>query len=161
MINRISINDVERQHKGHWFEASSKRFFNSRWDSIALQNDGSIFAYFISSERNDLNPRMYTIRCVNMRNGEFSLPDSQRDNPLFEFQKFLTKQAAYAALRAYLDVEPQHARDDLIAWLEQTIHYKENYEASQLRTEIDKLRSERAAYNNNEPDIDNGDLADS
>lgn len=142
MINRIPIDDVQRKHNGHWFDADSKRFFNSRWDSYALQNDGSIFAYFVSSERHDLNPRLYSIRSVNMRNGEFSEPESHKDSEIFEFQKYMTKQAAYAALHAFLAVEAQTVLKDKIAWLETTIHYKENYQCAALRKEIDDLRTE-------------------
>ena len=61
---RVPIDEVikrnEEEH-GHFFDAGSRRFFNSRWDQYAYKFDN--YYYFITSEKFDsVTARKYTIR---------------------------------------------------------------------------------------------------
>jgi hypothetical protein len=60
-----SINDIKRLSKGHFFDKSSMRFFNSRicGDVIPMKDQ----VLFITSEKFDYkSPRRYTIRNLNL-----------------------------------------------------------------------------------------------
>ena len=104
--NTISINEIIRKCTSHWFNEDSKRFFKSLWDQYAIQNDGSIFAYFISSEKHNDEARKYTVRRFNLISGNVSSPYPE-ENTIFEFQKYDTKKQADKALREYIKTEPQ------------------------------------------------------
>ena len=135
----IPIEDIKRVHTGYWFSEGAKGFFNSRWDSYALRNKGSIFAYFISSEKcRDDDARKYTIRSINMLNGEFSTP-ATASKELFDFQRFSTKKQADKALRAYLIME--NILEDHAAWIEQEIKHIEIYVIPQQVEKVKKLQS--------------------
>lgn len=137
ITTRVPIETIQRQHKGHWFSDDSKRFFKSMWDSYGLQNVGSIYAYFVSSEKfNDATPRKYGIRRVNMRNGEFS----HKDLGIFEFQAFNTKKQAYSALRKFLVTEPIY--EDKIEWITGEIMSIDVYRIPSLARDKVKLEEE-------------------
>jgi len=64
----LSMLDIERAHRGHWFDASALRFFRSRLPQYgyALPNGGSVF---VSSEQfvsytpdYHTSPRAWTVR---------------------------------------------------------------------------------------------------
>ena len=132
------IEEFKNKYHGHWFDADSKRFFNSRWDNVLYQNDGSIYAYFISSERNGYNnPRLYTIRRVNMRSFDFS---SDFKSKIFNFQGFSTKREAYKFLREYLKTED--VKTDLIAWLKAELDSIRNYQETALQQKELDIESE-------------------
>lgn len=135
----IPISELERKND-HWFSEDNKRFFKSMWDSYALQNEGSIYAYFVSSEKhvshfaNINEPRKYTIRKFNMRNGE--LPS---DEGIFDFQAFKDKRSAERELRKYLENEP--IKEDKAKWLQSEIEHLE-YIIKRTYEEIEELKKE-------------------
>lgn len=64
-MNRHAIDDIQRAHKGHWFDASSMRFFKSRVSSDAYRTADGAYSFFVSSERFDYSPqypRMFSVR---------------------------------------------------------------------------------------------------
>lgn len=125
----VPIDTLIRKHSGHWFDQDSKRFFNSKWDSHALQNEGSIFAYFISSERHDDDARKYTIRRFNMVNGEVSSP--YPSIPIFEFQAFKTKAQAERAMRVYMR-KVENIKAEKLSWLQGELEHLRKYETENL-----------------------------
>lgn len=141
MYNTIPISELERKNS-IWFSERNKRFFKSLWDSYALQNEGSVYAYFVSSEKHEgigySEPRMYTIRKFNMISGNF---EGDTDGTIFEFQKFPTKKQAEKALREYLKNEP--IKNEKIAFLQREIKELQ-YQESQIGPKIQKLVSELA-----------------
>ena len=137
----IPIETVIRKHNGHWFSEDSKRFFRSRWENTAYQNEGSLYAYFISSEKfNDHTPRKYTIRRINMRNGEFST--SSPIPPIFEFQQYTTKKQANKALHDYLKTED--IKGELIAWLKGELAYTLPHETTSTQQRKQEIQTELA-----------------
>ena len=88
-----TIEEIEAHHRsigGHFFDRSSKRFFNSRIGAAVYGG-----RFFITSEQfdRDQSPRLYTIReCVN-----------GRIEDLGEFQAYATGAAARAAIRKHLE----------------------------------------------------------
>jgi hypothetical protein len=104
-LNTISISEIQRKHNGHWFDADTKSFFKSKWDDYAVQNEGSIYAYFVSSEQHGDNSRKYSVRRFNLDNGQFDSPYPDEET-IFAFQRFDTKKQAEKAMREYLKTEP-------------------------------------------------------
>jgi hypothetical protein len=141
--NTVSISELERKNS-HWFSEDNKRFFKSMWDSYALQNEGSVYAYFVSSEKyvnyssGANEARMYTIRKFNMRNGRF---EGDKDGTIFEFQKYSTKAQAEKAMRKYLKTEP--IKEDKAKYLQSEIEQLQ-YEEKQIGPKIQKLINELA-----------------
>lgn len=138
----ISIENLSRLNN-HWFSDDNKRFFKSIWDNYALKNNDSIYAYFISSEKhvnyfvNVNEPRKYTIRKFNMRNGDF-LTSINKDS-IFEFQAFKTKKQAEKELRKYLLIEPIKA--DKIEFLKREIESLKHKSERNIKT-IEGLEKE-------------------
>jgi hypothetical protein len=63
-----SIEDVKRRHRGHYFEASTMRFFRSRTCSQVFPGESEV--YFVTSEQfvgsNGIAaPRKFTVRAFN------------------------------------------------------------------------------------------------
>jgi len=142
----IPIETIIRKHNGYWFSEDSKRFFKSRWENTAYQNEGSLYAYFISSEQHDANLRKYTIRRVNMRDGEFST--GYPTPVIFEFQQYTTKAHALKALHEYLKTED--IKGELIAWLKGELEHTIPHETSstqqrkqETQTELTTLQGEQ------------------
>jgi hypothetical protein len=141
--NTVSINELVRKAP-HWFSEDNKRFFKSMWDSYALQNEGSIHAYFVSSEKHESSfanihePRKYTIRKFNMRTGDMVVTDDKKE-PLFEFQHFTTKKQAEKAMREYMQVEP--IETDKQAFLQDEIKEQE-YTIKRTQAHIEELKEE-------------------
>ena len=139
--NTVSINELERKNST-WFSENNRRFFKSMWDSYALQNEGSTYAYFVSSEKHvsyssGINePRKYTIRKFNMRNGKIS---NNKDGTIFEFKKYTTKAQAEKALRKHLKTEP--IRDDMVNFLNAEIEQL-TYQIKRTQDEIVNLKTE-------------------
>lgn len=141
-LKYIPISELERLNT-NWFSVGSKRFFKSLWDNYALKNEDSIYAYFISSEKhvsyfaNINEPRKYTIRKVNMRNGDFNT--NIDDNSIFKFQAFKTKKMAIKALIVYLKNEPIKA--DKLEFLKREIESKK-YNVEWNKKSITRLETE-------------------
>jgi hypothetical protein len=141
-IKYVPIEDLIRLFP-QWFSKDNSRSFRSKWNSYALQNGGSIHAYFVSSERHVSHfarinePRKYTIRKFNMRDGSFST--SIDDDSIFKFQRYNTKKQAERALKEYLKTEPIKA--DLTEWLKRTITSLQ-YEQSRIHKQIGDLNTE-------------------
>lgn len=61
-----SIEQIQREAKGHFFDKSTMNFFNSRILSDVYQKNSWSPVYFITSERKNicgyLRPRKYTVR---------------------------------------------------------------------------------------------------
>lgn len=82
-----TIGDIERVNSRggyHFFDADTLRFFKSR-----IQPHVTAHRYFITSEKNDREPRRASIRCV-MDNGS--------TETVGEFQQFASPAAAQKAL---------------------------------------------------------------
>lgn len=91
-INQVySINDIKSQHKGHWFDKETMRFFNTKVVSNVYPSIGKVF--FVSSEKFDnKSPRLYTVRSFDLSDGSV--------NTVGDFQEFPTKiQAETQALK--------------------------------------------------------------
>ena len=43
MTTYYSVADIEREHRGHWFSPSTKRFFRSRIGSTVYQGLGGVY----------------------------------------------------------------------------------------------------------------------
>jgi hypothetical protein len=142
--NTVSISELERKNS-NWFSPESKRFFKSMWDSYALQNEGSVYAYFVSSEKHESSfaninePRKYTVRKFNMIVGRF---DGDKDGSIFEFQKYDRKDQAEKALREYLKTEPIKA--DKIEFLKQEIG-EQKYKLERTQQRILEIETELEA----------------
>ena len=121
--NIIPIEDVKRKHDGHWFDESNKGFFGSRWDDTAYTLTGGLYAYFVSSEICSDEVRKYSVRRVNMRNGQFSTPYPDED--IFGFQKFASKKQAIKALKNYLVAVD--VKVELKAWLVGELEFVQKY----------------------------------
>ena len=86
----INIGQVENAHGGHWFDASAKRFFNSRVAQTAELKDDK--AYFVSSEQFDYkSPRLYSVRVCDMKTGDI--------DTVGDFQQYETSRQAYAHIK--------------------------------------------------------------
>ncbi len=146
----IPIDEIIRKCP-NWFSEDSKRFFDSLWNSYALKNKDSIYAYFVSSEKHTSyyptyinEPRKYTIRKFNMRSGDFS---PEQKNTIFVFQNFETKDKAEKALRSYLEQEPiiKETRD----WIRREIK-QERYNRKRSLENIENLKQELIALKEKE-----------
>jgi hypothetical protein len=87
--------DIKQKSRGHFFDSSAMRFFNSRLLSDVYPSKDRIF--FVTSEKFDYkSPRLYTVRCLVMRTGFVET--------FGEFQGYNTStQAKNAALKAAYD----------------------------------------------------------
>ena len=93
----VSISKIESAHKGHFFDASSKRFFRSRISQDAYLTTDKSKGYFTTSEQfvgsRGPAPRAYTLRVCDMKTGDIST--------VGEFQAYVSgAQAKRAALKA-------------------------------------------------------------
>ena len=91
-LDEVSIADLERlnaENGKHWFSPESMRFFNCSLPHSAKLHNGK--AYFVSGEKYNDEPRLYTIRAVNMANGDV--------DTVGEFQEYYTPATAKAAIR--------------------------------------------------------------
>lgn len=95
MNTYYSTQDIEREHQGHWFTPSTKRFFRSRIGSQVYQGLGGI--YFVSSEqfmgaRGDSKPRRFTVRRYD--------PNTDQIETAGPFNE-LTRSQAYSRAKRY------------------------------------------------------------
>lgn len=102
-------------HSGHWFDADSMRFFKSRiLDDFRRINDRT--ALFISSERREPEPRLYTVRKAKLvvidDDGRMKM-QIDTIGPFYE----LTKAQARKLLKSYVgdDWKEQPVPEKLIA----------------------------------------------
>ena len=130
-VEYIPISELIRKNS-HWFSEDNKGFFKSKWDSYALHNKGSIYAYFVSSEKHESlfsninEPRKYTIRKFNLRDG-----DLKSESDIFDFQKYGTKSKALRALKEYMKTEP--IKNDTVEYI--------NSKIESLRYNIKRIES--------------------
>ena len=91
-LDEISIADLKKLNEANglnWFSPDSMRFFNCSLPHSAKLHNGK--AYFVSGEKYNTEPRMYTIRAVDMVNGGV--------DTVGEFQEYYTRATAKAAIR--------------------------------------------------------------
>lgn len=91
----VSIQDVKniaQRHGSHWFDADTMRFFNSRVSQDATI-DGE-FIYFVSSERYRSEPRLYSVRQLNIFTGIIET--------IGEFQQYRTSAQAKKVIKSLL-----------------------------------------------------------
>lgn len=110
VLQTISMNTVQYIHEtvyeGHWFDDSSKKFFNSRWGGTAYKHQSLNVAFFVSSEKfNYGSDRLYTIRAVNMLDGSFIsevkyYPDGESKTiKELSFQNFISSRLATETIK--------------------------------------------------------------
>jgi hypothetical protein len=89
-MSTISIATVKQAHKGHWFDRSSMRFFDSRVSNDAYLTQDKKHAFFVSSEQfhgsQKSEPRKYSVRVCTMATGDI--------NTVAAFQGFSTRSIA-------------------------------------------------------------------
>lgn len=91
-VNWECMYNIQYYSKGHFFDKSAMRFFNSRLSDGGYSNGKEV--YFVTSERFDSNsPRLYTIRKLTLKTGSIDT---------VEFQQYKTKKTAekYARILA-------------------------------------------------------------
>ncbi len=64
----VTIQEIQRHARGHFFDDGATRFFNSRYPQLGYKVGDK--AYFITSEQFDYNsPRYYTVRVLDYKTG--------------------------------------------------------------------------------------------
>lgn len=87
-IMYVSINEIKYKARGHFFDPTSMRFFNSRIAQEGYTKEGHDKIYFLTSERMDhKSPRMYTIRALDKNTGMI--------NTVEGFQRFKHRNTAH------------------------------------------------------------------
>lgn len=87
-MEQVSMSEVERKARGHWFSQGAMSFFKSRLPQDAYLVDGVY--YFVSSEKGPNMPRLYTIR---------TMGNDGQVKTVGEFQAYTTKARALSALK--------------------------------------------------------------
>jgi hypothetical protein len=64
----VTMQEIKNKARGGWFNPSNTRFFNSRYPQAGYMVGDKM--YFISSEQFEREPRMYTIRVVDIKTGD-------------------------------------------------------------------------------------------
>ena len=85
----VTVYDMELRNKQagqHWFDADAKRFFASRISEPVYPTPDGAKVYFVSSERYEREPRMYTVRVMDWDTGSV--------DTVGEFQEYKTSAAA-------------------------------------------------------------------
>ena len=98
-INKVqiySLNDLKSHYRrvtqGHWFDADTMRFFNSRISSDLFYSPKKGLIYFISSEKyNYDSPRYYSVRSYEPKTGDIET--------IGEFQAYGTLGSAKTAAK--------------------------------------------------------------
>jgi len=97
----VSMAEIERRHRGHWFSSGAKQFFACRLASFGykITDEQGTRVYFVSSER-FLDPlkrdgysggRLYSVRVLDWETGDI--------DTVGEFQQYTTGKAADRAAR--------------------------------------------------------------
>jgi hypothetical protein len=96
MINLFeSLCNVKHKHRGHWFDESTMRYFNSKvYDPVYC---GKEYWYFVSSEKcfTEGSKRLYSVRKFHVKTGDIST--------IGEFQEYKTKLQADKAAKLYAE----------------------------------------------------------
>lgn len=77
-LDYVSIDQIKKLSKGHFFSQGASRFFNSRYPregyrGMTAKVEFSTLIYFVTSEQLDYkSPRFHTIRVLNVTTGEVS-----------------------------------------------------------------------------------------
>lgn len=83
----IPMWQIENRHRGHWFSAGAKRFFNSRIAQYGYESSDGKRVYFVSSERFDWrSPRLYSVRVYNY--------EADNVDTVGEFQQYASRNGA-------------------------------------------------------------------
>lgn len=135
--NTDQIEIDAQRHGSHWFDVSSKRFFNSRVGYNVYPCANPYLTLFVSSERytwSGNEPRLYSVRCYDSRTGNI--------NTIGEFQEYRSSSAANnAAKRLAPTMEP--SMDDLHEW---GLALNENYDSRKRRNNAQE-RQYKHPYN--------------
>lgn len=94
VIRIEEVKQVDRDHKNHFFDADTIRFFNSRVSDRAYKVGDK--AYFITSERSKIGnqPRKWSIRVIDLTTGNI--------RTVGQFQEFNSSKEAKAELKRIL-----------------------------------------------------------
>lgn len=92
----VEMYEIARRHLGHWFDASSMRFFRSRLAQGGYRTADRSKVYFVSSEQFEASdgyraPRRYSVRVMDWETGDV--------DTVGEFQAYASHNAATAAAR--------------------------------------------------------------
>ena len=79
--------------EGHWFDASSMRFFKCRLPDYGYNKDDS--TYFISSEQGPSMPRLYTVRRFDRISGSIETIGPFNELTRTEARRLLAKTINY------------------------------------------------------------------
>jgi len=90
-----TVEDVQRLHRGHWFDRDTMRFFQTRIPDARVYGG----RYFISSEQFGA-PRGYTVREINLETGDIST--------VGKFNSYPSLKAARGAIWALLNEEDRN-----------------------------------------------------
>lgn len=92
----MTIHEIERQTKGHWWDKDTMRFFGTRVHEAVYEGPGGTF--FVTSEKPPHGPRLCSVR-------EFVIePDPECTNPYHAKGSIKTRGAfcAFTRNRAHL-----------------------------------------------------------
>ena len=109
MVTNESIYTVKRYHNGHFFDIGAMRSFKSRTSDEALRVMGGGYV-FVTSEKFEQDPRLYTVRYQDPRGSVHTVGD---------FQAYANNAAAWRAAREFAakkDAEFAQAAQDLMGW---------------------------------------------
>jgi hypothetical protein len=92
-MNKTEMKELDKKNGGYFFSKGAMRFFNSIIETTGTDFKGK--SYFITSEKFDeKSPRLYTIRCIDMKEGYVS--------KVSEFQEYRTKEDALEARKTLI-----------------------------------------------------------
>ena len=66
-----SIEEIRALHTGHWFDKDARMFFKSRLSRRVYPSSAG--TYFVSSERFENAPRLYTVRLALLERGRVEI----------------------------------------------------------------------------------------
>ena len=97
-----TVEDVQRLHRGHWFDAGAIRFFRTRFPDRRVYGG----KYFVTSEQfvgsdGTKAPRKYSVRQVNPRTGDIETVGGA-------FNTYPSLKAAQGAIWALLNEEDRN-----------------------------------------------------
>lgn len=99
MKNYVDIYDIKRNHRGHFFDPGSMRFFDSRTSQGGWRVGDK--AYFLTSERfhgsSYSGARLYTVRVLDYKTGDV--------DTVGDFNKLTRSQANTALMKVVHEAE--------------------------------------------------------
>jgi len=104
-MRTVSMDQVRRDHRGHWFDPDTLRFFRSRVGDTAYESNDGRFRFFVSSERHEYRdprtyelhraPRLFTVRVQRVKGGDIGT--------VGDFQGYAARKNADNDARGYAD----------------------------------------------------------